>query len=222
MMMHDLDMPSITTDALYAELLPNIRQVSIIAVLETPSDSTTKAELLPDRKLFLLCHNGKTTSLALPAQVTPGVKLQGPALGNQELFWRLPIADQRFHLSETNISDIAVAPWSASKLKETLKICCRECDAVLVSSDTVKIWKDLPSENWAEMMDFWHCHKPSMLKSGKESTTEHADPNENRAYGANHRFLASPSVGFVDLRYFLLSENDCVGISEVRISDLFL
>jgi len=75
-------------------------------------------------------------------------------------------------------------------------------------------WKDLPSENWAEMMDFWHCHKPTE----HESHAGHSDEETataNKGYAANSKFTAQNKVGFVDLTTFLLDAKDC---NNIRVS----
>ncbi|KAI9746081.1 MAG: hypothetical protein M1818_000762 [Claussenomyces sp. TS43310] len=207
-------MPSMTANSIYAELLSNIRQVSVIAVLQSPSNASTAARLSSDRDQFLLSHNGETMTLFLPAKIAPDFKIQAPVVGKAEISWRLPLAAQLPN-SSRDFSDAPASPWPASKLIGSVCISCRNCGSVLVRPDSVKGWKDLPSENWAEMMDFWHCHKPS-APTTDNGTTEHHDPNESKAYGANHRFTASPGVGFVDLTYFLLSAEDCIGVSEVE------
>jgi hypothetical protein len=75
--------------------------------------------------------------------------------------------------------------------------------STIVEAGTLQVWKDLPSENWAEMMEFWHCHKPHEHKHGNDD-----DDLTNRGYGASSRIAAQSSVGFVDLTSFLLAESD--------------
>lgn len=75
-------------------------------------------------------------------------------------------------------------------------------------------WRDLPSENWAEMMEFWHCHKPD-VPVGEKGGEEGGD-NTLKGYGANTRMMAQKGVGKVDLTYFLLDSEDCSGL-EVRV-----
>jgi hypothetical protein len=75
----------------------------------------------------------------------------------------------------------------------------------------IKAWKDLPSENWAEMMEFWHCHKPE---------DDHGKDHEHltsKGYGARSMIGAQLGVGFVDLTSFLFSESDTTHV-EVRHS----
>jgi len=192
---------------MYAELLANIRQISVIAALETPCDSSTRVELSADGHQFTLHHEGKTTVLNLPGTTSPNIQLQKPALGAKELSWRLPLVSEPT-ASSAESSD---APWPAKDLDEDSEFRCRSCAEVVVGKGKVTVWKDLPSENWADMMDFWHCHKPSTPANGDHSHEEAS----SRGYGANTKFTAQPTVGFVDLTTLLLAESDCRGI-EVR------
>jgi ubiquitin-protein ligase E3 D len=204
---------------IYAELLSNIRQISIIAALEVPSDSSTKAELSKDGYQFLLHHDGNVHTLNLPGSALPDSRLQTLALGSMELSWRLPLAGEP-RIPSAESSD---APWPAKDLKESSEFRCRSCGEVVVGKGAVRVWKDLPSENWAEMMDFWHCHKPSVHEPNG-STDSGDDPHDkdhgvDRGYGANTKFAAQPMTGFVDLTTLLLAKPDCHGI-EVRILSL--
>jgi DNA-directed RNA polymerase subunit RPC12/RpoP len=199
---------------MYAELLSNIRQISVIAALDTPCDSSTKVELSPDGQRFLLHHGGSVNTLNLPGSALASFQLQLPILGAKELSWRLPLAGEPRVPSAENS-----APWSAKDLKESTEFRCRDCGEVIVAKKRIAVWKDLPSENWAEMMDFWHCHKPSIHEpnssDGSGGHSRDNDPAMGRGYGANTKFSAQPKIGFVDLTTILLAEPDCVGI-EVR------
>ena len=192
---------------MYAELLTNIRQISVIAALHAPSNSSTVLEISRDGLQAILQHDGCATSLHLPGRVSPCIQLQEPVLGRTELSWRLPLTEQ-LKLPSQECND---APWPAKDLDADSEIRCRDCDEEVVGRGKVKTWKDLPSENWAEMMDFWHCHKPDSLHDHGDHS--HADKNHEmmvtRGYGANTKFIAQPTIGFVDLATILLSESDC-------------
>jgi len=82
---------------------------------------------------------------------------------------------------------------------------------------SIQSWRDLPSQNWAEMMDFWHCHKPSVPKK-QTANGSHNTYLEEKGYGANTGFVARRGVGFVDLTYFLVSTEDCLGVKVCRES----
>ena len=197
----------------YAELLSNIRQISVIATLDTPCDASTNVVLSANRREVILHHHGDTTSLKLPGAVVSNSRLQEPMLGSRELSWRLPVAGPP---SRPNAEDAVSngAPWPAKDLKEDIEFSCRSCGAVVLKKGIIKSWKDLPSENWAEMMDFWHCHKPDVPETNGNGHAEysHDDLNVNRGYGANAKFTATLGVGFVDLTTFLVTESDCSSI----------
>jgi hypothetical protein len=198
---------------MYAELLSNIRQISVIVALEEPCDLTTKVELSADGRRFILRYDGEKSSLGLPGRVPPSFQLPNPVYGARELTWRLPLAGQSTRPSlDTVLSNSA--PWSAKLLGEDLEFMCRACGVVIVRRGTIRTWKDLPSENWAEMMDFWHCHKPDVPVASDSSPADEGVEHSaaNRGYGAHTKFAPSPGIGFVDLTNFLLSERDLQNI----------
>ncbi|KAF4636537.1 hypothetical protein G7Y89_g1546 [Cudoniella acicularis] len=206
---------------IYAELLSNIRQISIIAALDTPCDASTKATLSSNSQQIILNHGGETTTLDLPGKVAANAQLQKPALGKKELSWRLPVAGAFTREDVENAQSIE-GPWSAKSLGEDSEFYCRSCDAAIIERGSIKTWKDLPSDNWAEMMDFWHCHKPddndhdhdhqSNSESGHANSNNAEDSNVNRGYGANTKFVARPGTAFVNLTTFLLTNFDCLGL----------
>ena len=219
------------TDArplIYAEFLSNIQQVSVIAALSTPCDTSTRAELLNGGLQIAVFHRGEKTTLDLPKQVSPGAQLQRPTSGSKEISWRLPLARASSDRSADSLLDNDV-PWSARELGEDSKFTCRACDATIVERGRIKEWKDLPSENWAEMMEFWHCHKPDVPEheqgglqngtSGHEKNPNDEDPNANRGYGANTKFVARASTAFVDPTTFLLTGSDCSNIEGQEVRD---
>ncbi|KFY38844.1 hypothetical protein V494_04172, partial [Pseudogymnoascus sp. VKM F-4513 (FW-928)] len=189
------------------ELLPNIRQISVLAALPTPSDATTRVSLSKDRAVLTLVHNGTTASLQLPGAIAPTYTPTQPHPNLAQLSWRIPLAAS---ISQPRASPSLPAPWSAGALANTSSLSCRGCAQVILSPGRVATWRDLPSENWAEMMEFWHCHKPD-VPVGKKGEEEGGD-NTMKGYGANTRMVAQRGVGKVDLTYFLLDGEDCNGL----------
>lgn len=58
--------------------------------------------------------------------------------------------------------------WHRRFLKElgTFTFRCENCEApILDSISNCKLLNDMPSDNWMELMDFWHCSKPDMHKA---------------------------------------------------------
>ncbi|EAQ89347.1 hypothetical protein CHGG_05966 [Chaetomium globosum CBS 148.51] len=106
--------------------------------------------------------------------------------------------------------------WSATDLDPESGVACRQCATEVVCSGSVKVWKDLPSENWAEMMEFWHCHKPDHHHHHNPSEEDGKAGEESlaaRGYGASSAISAQEGVGFVDLTTLLFEERDCQNVT---------
>jgi hypothetical protein len=206
--------------AFYAELLPNIKSISLLISLPTSANASTRATVDPGSTTAVLYHNGETTPLILPAQANPGPRqlVLTTTLGEKTLSSRLPLAAPSTTASYDNEN---YAPWSALQLssKESVSYCCRACKAVVLPSGRIQKWKNLPSGNWADMMDFWHCHKPhdhDKEKANKESK----ESNGGGRYSTfGQGFAVEQGVGLVDRGYFLFSSKDC---DNVQVSHLQL
>ncbi|KAK4247425.1 ubiquitin-conjugating enzyme E2-binding protein [Corynascus novoguineensis] len=195
---------------LYAELLANIRQISLAATLPSPCDASTQVVVSADCKSVVLKHRNSTHTLTLPAKTSLGptvLPIQEKQSGSKSLEWRLPLDVASLPVS--NQADCM--PWSATDLGTGSGVACRRCGSDIVRPGSVTVWKDLPSENWAEMMEFWHCHKPDHhhhdhdAKNGKAAEENLA----TRGYGASSAISAQKGVGFVDLTTLLFDEADC-------------
>ncbi|KAI5850410.1 ubiquitin-conjugating enzyme E2-binding protein [Morchella snyderi] len=189
----------------HAELLPNIRSVTISITLPTPATITTRLALATPTEL-LLVHNGTSTPLPLPAAVAVRVAtstLRTTAIGEKTLSYRLPVAAAPASPPPSNEPAENYVPWTAAALAQagkSISLMCKACTCVLVDGASVKTWKDLPSGNWAEMMEFWHCHKPGPDKKKQA----------NARYGMlQGGFGAEAGTVLVDLTYFLVAQADC-------------
>jgi hypothetical protein len=203
------------SSALYAELLANIRQISLAASLPSPSDASTQAALSADCRTVELRHRNRCNQLTLPAKASLGgtlLPIQDKQKGAMTLTWRLPL-DVFSASPSSSLGD--TIPWSASDLDAGSGVACRQCGTEVVPSGSVKVWKDLPSENWAEMMEFWHCHKPDHhhhQSHGEESGRADEESLASRGYGASSAISAQEGAGFVDLTTLLFAEKDCQNV----------
>lgn len=235
--------------SIYAELLPNIRQVSVVASLPSPCNSSTRALLLNDGSRIHVTHCDDSWLLELPAAVVQAgdgggstvLPLKPAADDSCKLTWRFPLdlsspitsssvsplpATLKRSATPAGVTDSSV-PWEAVTMAAGSTVRCRQCAALLVPGENIRDWKDLPSANWAEMMEFWHCHKPDdhSGKVGHHHSDHHQDGHRvnggekadeqtlaKRGYGANSTIQAQQAVGFVDLMSFLFAEEDCRGI----------
>jgi hypothetical protein len=196
----------------YAELLSNIRQVSVGCSLPSPCSTTTKASVSLDGMSLTVHHQDEETLVQLPGKVMASTVLPIPVKGSRSLSWRLPLASSQRNILPLPIEGQAV-PWSAHDLEPESPVTCHACKTSIVVQGTIKVWKDLPSENWAEMMEFWHCHKPD----DHDQDHEHSNDLASRGYGANSRISAQAGSGFVDLTSFLFLETDCSNLT-VRLA----
>ena len=190
---------------LYAELLINIRQVTVFATLPSIPNNSTGLELSADRKYLFVLHDGARAALELPCQVADNATLDLPASKLKELSFRLRVAHSlqvEIDGSELQGEDTI---WPASILTFRTKVACQACRNIVVK-DTVSTWKDLPSENWAEMMDFWHCHKPD-VEAAKVSSS-----GSTKGYAASNVLTPVPGVALVDTLHLRLANGDCVDI----------
>lgn len=146
--------------------------------------------------------------MQLPERVASLSQLPIKSPGVSSLSWRLPLAAPSTGRTRPASSE-EVVPWSAIDLETGSAMLCRTCGSTIVETGTLQVWKDLPSENWAEMMEFWHCHKPHNHEHDANSEEHLA----NRGYGASSRIGAQPGVGFIDLTSFLLADSDLVASS---------
>ena len=196
--------------ALYSELLHNIGQVTIFVTLPSVANDSTNLELLSDRGLFSVSHEGRKVTLELPCHVANAgiVKLPAPKL--KELSFRLPVAeDVRERVDGESLNE-EIALWPASVMTAETEVACRSCRNMVIK-DTVFVWKDLPSENWAEMMDFWHCHKPHVEEAIKVSPD-----GSSKGYSASNAIKPRLGTAFVDTLHLRLTSTNCIGI-EVRL-----
>ncbi|CAG8910125.1 unnamed protein product [Penicillium egyptiacum] len=126
------------------------------------------------------------------------------------------------------------APWTAEEMSSSTRIRCRQCEHAFLKCSLISesvnqgtgesptsgwTWKDLPSGNWAEMMDFWHCHKPDPHegheKDEKDSALEMEDQTaQTKGYGADSHVVAISGTIFVDVATFLVAEKDCIGLKK--------
>ncbi|KUI61209.1 hypothetical protein VP1G_08406 [Cytospora mali] len=206
---------------IYAELLPRLGRISVVIHLPTPSTHKTKVLVSNDASRLIVHHEDVTTELRLPAKtrVPVGEHLPGEVRpGLDKMSWRL-IPDPGD--VQSNMSADDAVPWSAGQLKPGLRVTCRACDDMVVAEDKIKAFKDLPSENWAEMMELWHCHKPTVAPAavnGSNGTSRRGEIDQekasesdlaSRAYGANSAIVARKGTGFVDMMTMLFHEDDC-------------
>lgn len=232
---------------LHAELLPNIRQITLyISLSQTPPIKGIRPEIR-------LSESCKAVTVVLPApfeHVSETIKLParvsdatrqalnangaqtapskpGYSGSGQDYSFRMQIdPNEQALMPREELTDDHV-PWTAADMSSSTRIRCYACGTPFLNESSLRdssqgwIWKDLPSGNWAEMMDFWHCHKPDPHEDdAKDEATAALKIEEANAqvkgYGASSRVEAIPGNVLIDVATFLLAESDCVGLKKVR------
>ncbi|KIX01506.1 uncharacterized protein Z518_09232 [Rhinocladiella mackenziei CBS 650.93] len=192
---------------LYAEALTHIRQLTLHASLQTDKNEHTKILLSSDKKIITALHDGESSSIYLPTQISGTANVTFPLQKTTEISTRLQIDDVDLLKSSTDNPGGVEVPWSAGDLTETTANRCKNCDADILVAGKVITWKDLPSDHWAELVDFWFCHKPH---------EGHVPHDQSKGFSAMSNVIASPGVGLVDTVSFLLHRDDCVGLREIK------
>ncbi|KAL9110046.1 MAG: hypothetical protein Q9227_005385 [Pyrenula ochraceoflavens] len=191
---------------LYAEVLANIRQVTLYASLQSWKNEQTDITVASNKRTITVYHDGEIAQIFLPTKVAGTAKVTLPVERAKELSLRLEIADPDTVMQNRNEAEPPDA-WAASTLTSQTSLACHKCHHTLHDSAKEFTWKDLPSQNWAEMMDYWHCHRPSNGQSSFDTAT-------SSGYGPSDRLKARQGTALVDVQTFLMSPEDCLGIKE--------
>ncbi|KAF2480401.1 ubiquitin-conjugating enzyme E2-binding protein [Neohortaea acidophila] len=201
---------------LYTEHLKNIRTLSIQAYLSTPSNDTTKVSIDGSSSILTLTHDGESASVHLPVTLhNASAVLPIPKNPAKELHFRVPVegvGSQVNGNASHSLEDANFVPWTGDVLTDETEIRCQCCASVIIPRGRVTQWKDLPSDGWAEMMDFWHCHKPDEPHS-------HDHAHSSKGYAAGSQLALQPGVGMVAVMSFLLTPQDCDNIELLPQSD---
>ncbi|KAK9460195.1 ubiquitin-conjugating enzyme E2-binding protein [Lipomyces oligophaga] len=191
----------------YAELLP---RVSFISVTISPIDAVpSHITRLNSRKVFFKesATDPTSSSFQLPGPVAPDTSLSLRSyaeVANNVLTLRLKAARQA---EDEDIRD-QKPPLMSSDLQLGLPLDCRTCQNHILRKEVKFL--DMPSENWYELMDYWHCHKPD-------------DPCGHHANQPLSRDILKPKkeICLVGLLYILVSRDEVEGVLfEVCFIDL--
>ena len=191
---------------LYAELLIHIRQLTLHAALQTVKNENTKILLSSDKKVITALHEGETASIYLPTQISGTANITFPLKKTTDLSTKLEIEDHHQLERAIEASSGVEVPWTASGFGQHVSLFCKECKSEVIEAGAIGEWKDLPSENWAELMDMWFCHKPH------ENHQDNTSAAEAKGFSAKSKLRIAKGVGYVDVLSFLVHPDDCTGL----------
>lgn len=194
---------------IYAELLLHLSQISILVSLPSKSNRSTQVYISSNGDSISLSHEGAATQIKLPAPVPTTTGPISVPLDTVEVPFRFPIAKNCKSIGTRDNSISDCVPWPASLMTPSTFIACQSCKELIVKRSSI-VWKDLPNANWAEMMDFWHCHKPKVEEGAANGINE-----VSKGYGEADTFSPSAGIGLVDVLYFHLRDDAC-NVSQTR------
>lgn len=159
----------------YVELLSRISSISVLVEEEDENVRFIAENLvqIDSRLIKLVLQDQQAINIPLPIDVAriPNLTSCFKQKGNIVSI-RLPLVDVKVDRSTNALMSISSSyKWSASYLRKSVAnytFNCLSCNHTLIDYSNIKSVLDMPSELWAEMMDFWHCHKPDTKTSYAE------------------------------------------------------
>lgn len=204
---------------------------AVTVSLPKPFQNVTETIKLPAR----VSDTSRRVLKAKPGPV-PKADTHGTGDSTYDFSFRMQVDPEEEALAPQDESMDEFVPWTAQEMSLSTRIRCRECGNAFLDTSIKEphdqktgeshtpgwVWKDLPSGNWAEMMDFWHCHKPDPHegheKEEKDSALQKEDETaQTKGYGAESHVVAISGTVLVDVATFLLAEHDCTGLKKVRL-----
>lgn len=172
----------------YAEYLPNVGQVSVTF------EGNDGSHVAVHRDSVTV---GKDT-VPLPAEIQVR-EVSDVGKGSTLRFRASPDAAHT-DVSEQIDSIHIDSPYGSTfvrKLSKGTELCYLKTDTPILNAalDTFKL-RNMPSEHWAEMMDFWHCHKP-----------HEKDAKFNPAYAVS-QFKPNSGEILFGQEYIMVNNND--------------
>lgn len=199
---------SMSSIYLYAELLVNIRQVTVVAILPSNPNDQTRVWLCDDQRTLRLKHEDEEAIIELPCLVVNNANLKIPPATTTELSFRFVVSDPARLPTQAKEASFCNDPWPASILTSETRVACGSCGTLLVNN--VNVWKHLPSPGWADMMDIWHCHKPNA------NNEDDKNAGSNKGYAAANALGPTAGIGLVDASQLLVSDIDSTGIEVLQ------
>jgi hypothetical protein len=221
----------------FNNIRPNVQlsesRKAVTVSLSNPFQDVVETIKLPARVSDASRH-------ALSATATTATTLASPSdsKNSYDYSFRMQVDPNEEALAPKDELIDDFVPWTAAEMSPLTRVRCRECATPFLLHSTANthedqnvdprastagwVWKDLPSGNWAEMMDFWHCHKPDPHegheKDEKDVALQIEDQHAHtKGYGADSQVVALPGTVLIDVATFLLAESDCIGLKKVRL-----
>lgn len=152
----------------FVELLSRIGSVSIFVESDEGEElNISKLSQVDEQLIKLELLNSHQSVLFIPLPITIPIISNIEScfvVKNGSISIRLPITNTNSVDRSTNqlMNMSSNYKWSSKFFQKINKFVlnCLKCDILRIDSNEISLMSEMPSELWAEMMDFWHCHKP--------------------------------------------------------------
>jgi hypothetical protein len=181
----------------FVEWLSRIGSVSIIIQTDDEQQLTVERLIQVDSeliKLQLIDSDPSTLYIPLPTPVRQMPNIESSyTTKNNTVSIRLPVVSGGAQDRSTNqlMSISSNYKWSAKYLKAletSYQLICSTCGCTIMNSSNISVISEMPSELWAEMMDFWHCHKPHDHDTASSTRFTSLKPLPNGLITASYYF----------------------------------
>lgn len=171
----------------YVEDLSRIGSISIIVQsqnVQTPITELPELQLSNETQIILTFRQYPESS-PLVINTTSPIRQSVTAenfqnlttLRNGIISIKLPSCSS---VTQTSRNTLMETPYQwdtkfLQSLQPSFSLTCVNCGNKILDSDKLTHISEMPSEIWAELMDFWHCHKPHHHHQGDSHDDEHKE-----------------------------------------------
>lgn len=119
-------------------------------------------------KLEVENEQGRLLKISLPFNPGKVISKSIARVGENEYSLTLKSDGNRFARSSSDVMTLPQVKWTKSQLSSCsgFKLACIQCNVDIIDQQNCTTINEMPSEFWAELMDYWHCHKPEAKTSG--------------------------------------------------------
>ncbi|GMF00190.1 hypothetical protein B5S28_g2320 [[Candida] boidinii] len=220
-------LPRISSLSLCIEISPNeIRNIKcnrdnlkeLFIFLKQAGSTAIKIELVheikyyTDEKLMEIIHKSTSNSTASSGNNFTSLSLEVKDNSSSGTGTKNGVAVVKSQTSDFLTSQHL--KWTHDELNQmrltfpNCKFQCFKCDFQVLNLNSTNKINCMPSEIWAEMMEYWHCHKPN---DEYEHGHDHHDNQKNNRYNTNLR--PSQNSIIVGPYYILLNQQDVNSIN---------
>lgn len=176
----------------FSEYLPRLKTTSV--QVELPRDQVDSVEVRDDSVVINSSIDIKLPSAIQSSQASHAVNAVSPGLTSIRIRDR-----QAAFLANGSMESFLQDQyqWNISNIQkyhmhDVLR--CVSCDSPIIDLKEVKKLLPMPSELWYEMLDFWHCHKPTVENNniGLLKKFNQLKPNPKTLIIGSYYFIANP------------------------------